>query len=231
MAQINASDKAVPRVVDPDSKEFGGRKVLFVSSSPSGEFIAVGYTRCDAQRIMPILHASSLLSFSNSTTSIFQVVTVESKASGFDFRLFREIKQPKPRSCCFLGEQKIAIGFDDGKIRIWFLQAGTNQPRARILCGQFKLSCTCETRNMVPVRCLSMLPTTASANLLQNSAHAIFLASGSEDGKATLHSNSSTNFLVLNIFCYQELSVFGPFGAAVQLRLVIKMRKSRPASR
>jgi hypothetical protein len=87
----------------------------------------------------------------------------------------------KSRSCCFLGEQTLVIGYDDGKIRLWILTK-TEQTRARVLSGHFKLSCTGETGNPHPVRCICALPI-ASTNLVQNTVPVKLFATGSDDGE------------------------------------------------
>eukprot|EP00291_Cryptomonas_curvata_P030967 CAMPEP_0172211914 /NCGR_PEP_ID=MMETSP1050-20130122/36680_1 /TAXON_ID=233186 /ORGANISM="Cryptomonas curvata, Strain CCAP979/52" /LENGTH=136 /DNA_ID=CAMNT_0012892445 /DNA_START=159 /DNA_END=566 /DNA_ORIENTATION=- len=88
----------------PDSKSANGdpkRKAVYLCCSPSGHLLAVGY---------------------RSATVIFQLAVSGIDRGRVDTWPVHEIKQGKSRSACFLGECSIAVGYDDGRVRVWSSQ-------------------------------------------------------------------------------------------------------------
>jgi hypothetical protein len=54
-----------------------------------------------------------------SATVIFQLAVSDIDRCRVDAWPVHEIKQIKSRSGCFLGECSIAVGYDDGRVRVW----------------------------------------------------------------------------------------------------------------
>ncbi len=109
----------------PDSKSSNSdakRKAIYLCCSPSGHLLAVGYRRYRYRKNMYTFRFSPLnvlrASF-RSATVIFQLEVSGIDCCRVDAWPVHEIKQGKSRSACFLGECSIAVGYDDGRVRVW----------------------------------------------------------------------------------------------------------------
>jgi hypothetical protein len=77
------------------------------------------------------------LVFFCSGTVIFQLSKTSNDPCRVDTWPVHEIKQGRSRSVCFLGESTIAVGYDDGRVRVWSTKVTCRGPRSPPLCTHF----------------------------------------------------------------------------------------------